>query len=172
MNSIIKWRSHFPNSRFPSIVDTRTMDDIWDNFFDTSGSIEKAMDSLLGKRNQVVPYDVIHQKDDEGNLKAYKINYAMSGYEPHEIDIEINDETNYITVKAEKNEETQEVGSNEEIVRKGIAQRSIQFSYHLDGIDKENISSSYKNGVLSLTLPTKMENKKISHIRKISLLTD
>lgn len=137
---------------FPTIFGRTAWDDLFGDFFGD-------FDRFFGK-DQIVPCDVVQLKDENGNITATEIQYALAGYTKDNVTIETNGDKLYLTVdKTEKTEDT----SNKEYLHKGISHRRIEASYSLSGYDKENIGASFENGILKLTLPVtkKSEAKKI-----------
>lgn len=164
---LVPWRNSFP--RFPSVVNTRTFDNLWDHFFNDFGSIAEATEGLFGS-NQVVPYDVRNVKEN-GKVVGTEIVYTLAGFKQDEVNVEVDESTETVTIKAEKTEKTEADDTDKyEYVRKGIARRSIQVSYHLSGVDKEKIKATFKDGLLSLYLPLEKEKEAKANVRKIKLL--
>ena len=99
------------------------------------------------------------------NEKEYKIRMQIPGLNKEDIDIELDD--GMLTVRAElKQEEMKE----EETMHMtefsyGEYEKSIQFP---EEIDTEHCSSEYKNGILTIMLAKKHEEKK-NTVQKISV---
>lgn len=161
---LVQWRNSFP--RFPSVVNTRTFDNLWDHFFNDFESIERATEGLFGS-NQVVPYDVRNVKEG-GKVVGTEIVYTLAGYSPEEVNVEVDSTTDTVTIKADKTEK--EDTNKFEYIRKGISHRSIQVSYHLEGIDKDKITANFKDGLLKLYLPLAEKKELKPDVRKIKLL--
>jgi HSP20 family protein len=139
-------------SVLPTIFDRDAWGHIVGDFF---GDFDKYFGN-----GQVVPCDVVQIKDNDGNITATEIQYALAGYEKDNVTIEVNADSLNLTVeKTEKTEDT----SNKHYLHKGISHRRIEASYSLSGYDRENIGASFENGILKLTLPVikKNEAKKI-----------
>lgn len=143
------FHSDFGIDRLPSIFDTITLD----RFF-------KDFDPLFfGGNGQVVPYDLVEHKDKDGNLTDMELRYALAGYNENDIHIVVDD--NRLVCKAEKTQETEK--ETKSYRHKGISSRRIQFAYTLTGCEKDKITSSFDNGILSINIPVapKKEVKKI-----------
>ena len=163
--SMVPWRETFP--RYPSVINTRLFDRMWDDMFSAFGSLESASDEIFG--TNVVPFDVRNVKDEKGNVTGTELVYTVAGYKPEDVNVEVDDYNNMLTISAEKSEETTD--NKYEYVRKGLARRSFSVSYHLDGIDKEKIDAKVKDGILTVSLPLSqkvLDEKKGP--RKINLL--
>ncbi|MBE6985681.1 MAG: Hsp20/alpha crystallin family protein [Ruminococcaceae bacterium] len=85
--------------------------------------------------------------EDEGN--ALLLSADLPGFEKEDIHIDL--ENDRLTICAERRSESEQKEKN--YLRCERTYGSYRRSFGLDGIDAENISASYRNGVLKLTLP-------------------
>lgn len=85
--------------------------------------------------------------EDEGN--ALLLTADLPGYEKEDIHIDL--ENDRLTICAERRSETEQKDKN--YLRCERIYGSCRRSFGLDGIDAENITASYRNGVLKLNLP-------------------
>ncbi|WP_332642766.1 Hsp20/alpha crystallin family protein [Aeromicrobium sp.] len=110
--------------------------------FDPFGDIDRLRDAFrTGAR--AVPVDLVREGD------RYLLNADLPGVDPGSIDIDLDG--NLLTIRAERTHATHEHA-------KWIVQERRGGSYYRqftlgDGIDRESISASYENGVLSLMIP-------------------
>ena len=95
----------------------------------------------------------IYEKDHN-----YHVEIDIPGYKKDEIKIECHKGT--ITVKAEKNETTEETGENKKYIKKERKYGKIERSFYLGDIEEENISAKYENGILEIIVPEKKEIEK------------
>lgn len=85
---------------------------------------------------------------------SYKLEIELAGMDPEHVDIEVTD--SYLTIKGEKQEEA----SGED---KNFLQREIAFGsfYRMipmpDAADCRKAEASFRNGILSITVPKKAE---------------
>lgn len=79
----------------------------------------------------------------------YELQADLPGFSKEEIQIDVNGGT--MTVRAEHNEEKEE--KKENYVRRERRYGSFARRFDLTGIQPEEISAEYKDGVLSLKLP-------------------
>ena len=95
----------------------------------------------------VPPANIVENEQD------YRIEIAAPGFEKSDFSIELNE--NVLEISLDKEDKNQE--------EQGYVMREFNFSkfnrtFKLsDKIDKEKIGASYKNGILSITLPIKEE---------------
>lgn len=99
------------------------------------------------------------------NEKEYNVKVQLPGIEKEDIDIELSD--NILTVRAEIKQE--ELKDEEKMHMSEIAygeyEKSVQFP---EEIDASKCTSEYKNGILTITLAKRAEEKKNS-VQKISI---
>ena len=99
------------------------------------------------------------------NEKEYNVKVQLPGLNKEDIDIELSD--NILTIRAEMKQE--EIKDEEKMHMSEIAygeyEKSIQFP---EEIDVEHCSSEYKNGILTIMLAKRNEEKK-NTVQKISV---
>ena len=64
-----------------------------------------------------------------------------------------------LTVSAERKDEREEKGSGDKYLRRERYYGSYSRAFDVSGIDTDAIGATYKNGVLTLELPKKKEEK-------------
>lgn len=129
------------NYRLPAIFN-----DSW--FNSLFGDLEKAFEVP----NAVYPYNVRAKTNDEGEATAYIVEVALAGVGKNNIDIKVKDGHLKINVNKEEGEEEK----NTSYVRKGISKRKGSLSFALsEKTDAKNITSSYTDGLLQVTVPVK-----------------
>ena len=96
------------------------------------------------------------------NVEEHDTHFLMALAAPglEKSDFNINVENNYLTISAEKKTENEEK-SEGKFTRREFNYSSFKRSFQLDdSIKQEEITASYENGVLNITLPKKEENWK------------
>ena len=96
---------------------------------------------------------------------AYILEADLPGFSKEEIRAEIKN--GYLTIHAEHKTATERKDEKNNYIRRERSQSSFSRSFDLSGIRSDEITASYKDGVLSLTLP-KAEAKK-EEIRKLDI---
>jgi len=111
--------------------------------------------------NASVPAVNIHESENE-----FSVQLAVPGMKKSDFNIEV--ENGVLTISAEKESEKSE--ENVKYTRKEFSYSSFKRSFTMpESVNPDNISASYENGVLALTLPKKEESKvKPSRAIKIS----
>lgn len=87
---------------------------------------------------------------------AYILDADLPGFSKEDIHAEVRN--GYLTIHAEHKSDKDEKEEKNKYIRRERSYGSFTRSFDLDGIDSEGITASYKDGVLSLTLP-KAEEK-------------
>ncbi len=90
----------------------------------------------------------IYEKDGK-----YHIEMDMPGFSKEDIKLETTD--GYVTIKATKEETSQEGGENKKYLRRERSFGEYERSFYLGDFDTENIDASFKDGVLSVVVPKK-----------------
>lgn len=121
------------------------LDDIFDDF-------------ITSKREQGMKCD-IYEKDGD-----YHIEMDIPGFTKEDISLEAKD--GYLTVKAEKNNETEEE-TDKNYIRRERVYGKYERSFYLGDLDQERIDASFNNGVLNIVVPKKEveDNKKVIEIK-------
>ncbi len=86
---------------------------------------------------------------DKDNV--YLIEAELPGFEKENIQIEVNE--NVLTISASSGETSEKNDQNGNYIRRERHSNKLSRSFTTDGINLEEVSASYKNGVLRLSLP-------------------
>ena len=93
-----------------------------------------------------------HFKTDiKDNGKEIVLKSDLPGFKKE--DIEVKTDNNFLTVTSERCYGNDNQSSEGEYVRRERSYGKFSRSFNISGIDREKISGSYKDGVLTLTLP-------------------
>ena len=85
--------------------------------------------------------------------KAFELEADLPGFEKKDIHLDINGDV--LTVSAERHSAHEEKDEKGKYIRCERSYGAYQRSFDISGIDSENISAKFDNGVLTLTLPSK-----------------
>jgi len=131
----------------------RLFDDFGRSFWQPSRWPLLATESLLGREMTWSKAPVVDVIESE---KAYEITAEMPGMDQK--NIEVNVTNGNLTIKGEKLEEKEEKKDYYLQERKfGSFERSFRVP---EGVDMDKIEAAFKNGVLNVTLPKKLEAQK------------
>lgn len=86
--------------------------------------------------------------------KAFELEADLPGFKKEDINIEID--SNYLTVSAERKCENEEKDKHG-YIRRERSYGSFSRSFDISGVKTDEIAASYDNGVLKLTMPKKDE---------------
>ena len=97
--------------------------------------------------------------------KGYLLEAELPGFDRNDINVQVDGDM--LTISATHNEESGEKDPEGNYIRRERRYGSFSRSFSAEGIDVENISAKYENGVLSLELPKVHEEAPQS--RKIAI---
>ncbi|MBQ9112980.1 MAG: Hsp20/alpha crystallin family protein [Clostridia bacterium] len=97
--------------------------------------------------------------------QAYILEAELPGFSKEDIRAEVRN--GYLTIHAEQKTDKDEKDEKNNYIRRERSYGSFTRSFDLDGIRSDEITASYKDGVLSLTLPK--EQKKPDEGRKLEI---
>ncbi|MCB0515601.1 MAG: Hsp20/alpha crystallin family protein [Chitinophagales bacterium] len=96
---------------------------------------------------------------------GFRLDVAAPGLQKSDFDINLD--KNIITIRAQKENQTEE--ANERFTRKEFNYQTFERSFVLpDTIEQSNIEANYADGVLSISLPKK-EEAKLETNRKVAI---
>lgn len=95
----------------------------------------------------------IYEKDG-----IYTMEMDLPGFSKDEVSIEVDD-NDYLTITVEKTSHNDTEDDSKNYVRKERRYGKYQRSFYVGDIDKNNIDASFENGILTVTMPKKEEEK-------------
>ena len=136
--------------RYLANKNSNVLDDLWDNVFTGFNT------------NRLMKTDV-HEKDGK-----YIMDIDLPGYKKDDVKISLYNGN--LTISAEKNESNEEKDAKGNLIRQerysGSCSRSI---YVGDSIRDNDIQASFKDGILTITVPTE-EHKEETEKKYIDIL--
>lgn len=119
-------------------------------FFDQFRELDRVASNLLDARQgpRLMPID-LHKDGD-----LYILNADLPGIDPGSVDLDLDGQL--LTIRAERTSRGEGVKWLAHERPSGSFLRQLNLG---DGIDTENISASYDNGVLSVTIPVSEKAK-------------
>lgn len=122
------------------------MDRLWGSFFERG---------ISGRRGEM--YDWLPSLDVAETKNEIVVKAEVPGMESKDIDISLSD--GVLTIKGEKKQEKEEKEEDYHLIERsyGSFTRSVQLPTK---VRSDKIQASYKNGVLTITLPKSEEIKK------------
>ncbi len=128
--------------QLPALFSSRWLDSIFD-IADPGRIIED--------QSSFYPYNISTYKDQDNELFKYVIEVALAGVGRQNISVDVKD--NLLTIVISK--EDTDPAFNVSYIKRGISRKKSTLSYRLDlnQIDVKNISSSYVDGLLTVSVP-------------------
>lgn len=123
------------------------------SLMDLFDEFERSVFGDNGRRTPVFSTDI----KDEGD--HYLLEAELPGFRKEDIDLDVKD--GVLTISAQHQESNDQHNGN--YVCKERRYGSFARSFNLEGIQEENITAAYNNGVLELNLPKKQEILPQSH---------
>lgn len=103
--------------------------------------------------------------DIRENENSYILEAELPGFSKEDIHAEIKD--GYLTIRAERKSESEEKNEKDNYLRRERSYGSFVRSFELEGIKSEEITASYKDGILSLNLPK--EKPEVKEARRLEI---
>jgi HSP20 family molecular chaperone IbpA len=136
------------------LVPRRDSFDLLDNFFGN--------DDFFTRRNQGLMKTDIRETDTK-----FIIEVDLPGYSKENIDLSLNDGYLEITAKVEKEDNSD---ANEKYVCKERYYGECSRSFYVgEEIEAEDVKASFKNGILTLDIPKKEEDKKLPEKKYVEI---
>lgn len=123
--------------------------DIFDDFFNRQIESMFNTDFLTGFDNQI-------KADIKETDNGYQIEAEMPGFDKKDIEVELVDD--HLTISAKRDEAMEEEG--EDYIRKERSYGRVSRCFVVPGIEHEDVTAEYKNGILSITLPKSKESRR------------
>ena len=121
---------------------------------------DDVLDSMFEKpNNDIMKTDVKVVGDN------YLLDISIPGYDKENIKLEL--ERGYLTITAEKKNESNVEDNKEKYIRREISYGKLSRTFYVgENITEDEIKASYKNGILTVTVPkvSKIDNKKVIQI--------
>ncbi len=123
----------------------------FDDFFD---DFERSF-FTPASRHAASPKNMPIKTDIKDIGTGYLLEAELPGFGREDISVDIDE--NKLVISAQKTQETNQENDDGKIIRKERYCGSYKRSFNLDGIDTENVSAKFENGILSLNLPKKID---------------
>jgi len=122
------------------------VENVWGDFFDD----DKFVPMVSRPVSMMPPMDVYDDKDN-----VY-VDVALSGVDPKDVAIEIENGILSVSGNVEKKTEIDEKNYYKKEIRKSAFSRKVSLPSEVDG---EKAQATYENGVLKISVPKKNETK-------------
>jgi HSP20 family protein len=159
-----KSSSQLPQQWQPFEQFRREMDRLFDDF--SSGFWRGSLFDMTPFRRTEAAFRTMPAVDVAETDKAYEITAELPGLEEKNIEVKLAN--GVLSIKGEKQEDKEE--KQRDYYRRERSFGSFERSFQVpEGIDTDKIAASFKNGILSVTLPKSAEAQK--QAKKIEVKT-
>ena len=132
-------------NQLPALFNEHWLKDV----FATFDKWDKAFDL----QNVHYPYNISYIKDEKDNPICYRLDVALAGIGKDNVKLSVKDQ--HLLVEVERPNKTP-LESEAVWLKNGISYRSAKLQFQLGkDVDVDNISSSYKDGILRVSIPIK-----------------
>ena len=128
----------------PNVLGRSVFDEIFNSMLD--------MPTLINKTTQGYPVADIYKNEDGSTT----LEFALAGFSKEELNVEVKPEERTITVSAQTDGAAQ--------TQRRIARRSFKKTYvnYDNNLDLTSATADYKDGLLTISLPTRPEAQSIN----------
>ena len=149
----------------PSIFGENLFDDFMSDFpFFDDRDLRKTERKLYGHNaKRLMKTDIKEKKD------GYDLEMDLPGFKKDEVKVELNN--GYLTVSAAKglDEEEDDKKTGRYIRRERYAGACERSFYVGEDVKQEDIKAKFENGILSLSVPKPVEQKKVETSKRIAI---
>lgn len=140
---------------FMMLMPRRNDFDLWDDVFS---------DPFFNRKMEVKQMKTdIREKDND-----YLVDIDLPGYDKQDIKIEVDN--GYLTVTAKKESSNDEKDDKGNYIRRERFSGECSRSFYVgEEIEAEDVKASFKNGILTLDIPKKEEEKKIPEKKYVEI---
>lgn len=144
-------------NQLPALFNENWLKDVFSGF----SSWDKAFD----QQNVHYPYDISYIRDEHDNPANYRLDIALAGVGKDNIKLSVKDQ--HLIVEVDRPPKTT-AETEATWLKTGISYRTAKLQFQLGkDVDIKRISSSYKDGLLRVTIPVKK-----TEIRDIQISVD
>ena len=133
-----------------------------DPWFDDR-DIQKAQKKLYGHNEKKLMLTDIKESD-----KGYELEMDLPGFKKDEITAELKD--GYLTVSAAKGLDKDEEDKKGHYIRQERYSGAMSRTFYVgEDVKQEDIKAKFENGILSLSVPKPVEQKKVETSKRIAI---
>jgi HSP20 family molecular chaperone IbpA len=145
MNTITKYNTNW--SSLPTIFTPTLIDRFFNEYGDDWYAIK-----------DTYPYNITQKRDKSGEILGTNITFALAGVSKEQLSVKIEDGS--LTVAVNKVDKAEQEDVEVHYLHRGISNRSMKIKFNLYNVDTDKISSSFRDGMLEIELPTKTKTIK------------
>ena len=147
----------------PSIFNDNLFDDFFDFPFYDDKADRKIQRKLYGHHaGNLMKTDIKEKKD------GYELEIDLPGFKKDEITAELKD--GYLTVSAAKGLDKDEEDKKGHYIRQERYSGAMSRTFYVgEDVKQEDIKAKFENGILSLSVPKPVEQKKVETSKRIAI---
>ena len=147
----------------PSIFNDNLFDDFFDFPFYDDKADRKIQRKLYGHHaGNLMKTDIKEKKD------GYELDIDLPGFKKDEITAELKD--GYLTVSAAKGLDKDEEDKKGHYIRQERYSGAMSRTFYVgEDVKQEDIKAKFENGILSLSVPKPVEQKKVETSKRIAI---
>ena len=147
----------------PSIFNDNLLDDLFDFPFYDDKADRKIHRKLYGHHaGNLMKTDIKEKKD------GYELEIDLPGFKKDEITAELKD--GYLTVSAAKGLDKDEEDKKGHYIRQERYSGAMSRTFYVgEDVKQEDIKAKFENGILSLSVPKPVEQKKVETSKRIAI---
>ncbi len=144
----------------PSILRTNLFDDLFDDDLFTKPFGH--LDSFQGNAGELMRTDVKENKD------SYELQMSLPGIDKKDIKATLKD--GYMTINASTSKSNDEKDKDDHYIRRERYQGSVSRTFYVgEAVKEEDIKAKFENGILTLSVPKKIEEPKVEEQKFIAI---
>ena len=137
----------------PSIFNDNLFDNWFDDDFWPVNREARKFDEKLGGVNANFMRTDVREGD-----KDYEVSVELPGFSKDNVSVELKD--GYLTISAKKEENSDQKDAEGRFIRRERYSGNVRRSFYVgEDITEEDVSASFKDGILKLTLPKKEQQQ-------------
>ena len=141
-----------------SLFNSKELNNVFEQFDKVFADFDRT--KAFGVQASPVPCDIFSVKDDEGKEIGLELRYAVAGYDKNDLNVYLSPDSTTLNISVVHLTKTVEENKNICCLAKGIKKSNWSVSYRIGThVNKEKISSQFKDGILSVKVPYFEENK-------------
>ena len=141
-------------------------EDLFDDFFnDPFGmmNVSEGRSPLYGKHAKNLMKTDIREKED-----GYELAVDLPGFKKDEISIDLSN--GYLTIQAAKGLDKDEEDKKGHYIRQERYSGAMSRTFYVgEDVKQEDIKAKFENGILSLSVPKPVEQKKVETSKRIAI---
>ena len=147
---------------FPSVFGENLFDD-WMDDFGFRDNFFSGKNPLYGKHAKNIMKTDVRETD-----KGYELDVDLPGFKKDEVKVALKD--GYLTVSAAKGLDKDEEDKKGHYIRQERYSGAMSRTFYVgEDVKQEDIKAKFENGILSLSVPKPVEQKKVETSKRIAI---